>query len=72
MPGIDVCFQVDGSDVRDRVADGFSVDGALVHARIFSGRWLNGVHVNDGHRVVEHFGLGFDQFARFTVQWSAF
>ena len=36
MPGIDIRFEIDGSDVSGRIADGLPVYGAFVHFRVFT------------------------------------
>ena len=71
MARIDVRFEIDGADVGGGAALRFAVDGAFVHFRVLARRRVDGVDVDDRHRLVEHFGFGFHQFARAPVQRCA-
>ena len=68
MPGADVALEVDGADVVPLCPGGFPVDGTLEHPGILAGRAADGVDVDDGHLLVQHFGPGLDQFASLLVQ----
>lgn len=63
MPGIRVCFKIDGPHVFGIGALRFAVYRAFVEPRVLAGSSVDRVDVDNRHLLVQHFRLGLYQLA---------